>query len=436
MWVFQELLKEREFTRREIELRCKEEIQECFKEMEKSTRNETINKVNNTLAAERMVSSVDWMHVFRKEMEKMRVEWLKEDRQRRILESEKQKKKEEEQKKNETRRVDNQLVLAKKLKEMGIRVCELEKSRERIENEREKEREEMEKNKKMIQAYMEKEMEKMRKNKEMFQLEVRKEKEEMEEYRKLLLEYMEKEMEEMRKYKEMIHWERQKEKEEIKEKMEKLKESQRALDRELSLIKEETKKFGEEWTKEKKRMAQYIKEEEAEKPELKREMRWMITERNQEKQQVQANQQREELSGIEMEELGRELNGKLKADKEPLENTREKEIKWQKLRIKQMISENQQEGWNPAGLEVQIQDVRKECVRNTREMVRNISVQYSKLENMLITFINHFADRLKEVEIRVEGMLEQDKRMTDKNMSGPTGTRRNVYRMFRRCLKK
>ncbi|GAA6102028.1 golgin subfamily A member 6-like protein 22 [Tachysurus ichikawai] len=476
-WVLQKLLKEREFTCREIDFRCTEHIQNYCRKKEKSRMNKN-NWLKDMMAAENLGPSADWLYVLRKEMEKMREEWLVEDRLRSTQENKQWRKEEENRKEDERRRLDEQMDLVARLKEMEKRVCNIEKSTESLverkemekareewliednlrstleskrwikkeENRKEDERRRLDEQWDLVERL--KEMENricnMEKWTERLEKESAKEREEMKEFKKMIQTDMEKERENMRQYKEMIKRVREKEKEdmkefetviqrerkEMKEHIEKLKETQRALEKERALIEEERKKMEEERIKEKKWMAQRIEEEEAEKLEMKREMWWMRTERNQEKQQLKVYQQRDGLRMKEMEQLKIELNENLGAHKEKLENQlRERELrmeKWEKQK-----SSDQELGLMAASLKLQEERrIRKEAERKSKKLERNMSLQYLELEGKILTIVKDFAEamedmegcsskRFKDVEYRVKQMLKmlkQDSGVTVNNM--------------------
>ncbi|KAK2869484.1 hypothetical protein Q7C36_001355 [Tachysurus vachellii] len=289
----------------------------------------------------------------------------------------------------------------------------------------------------------------------------------MKEFKKMIQTDMEKEREKMRRYKEMIKRVKEKEdmkefetviqreRKEMKEHMEKLKETQRALEKERALIEEERKKMEEERIKEKKWMAQCIEEEEAEKLEMKREMWWMRTERNQEKQQLKVYQQRDGLRMKEMEQLKIELNENLDVHKEKIENQlRERELrmeKWEKQK-----SSDQELGLKAASLKLQEETrIRKEAERKSKKLARNMSSQYLELEGKILTVVKYFGEamedmegctskRLKDVEYRVKQMLEmlkQDSGVTVNNMMDEsTSEQRNEkwkkWGFIKRCFKK
>lgn len=429
-WVLQRLLKERKFLCREIELCCQDLIQKHL-EKEKSRMREKNDNLKDMRPAEKVGPSPDWMYVLRKETEKQIEEWLKEDSLRRTQETKRCREEEEKRKEEERRRSDEQKFMAKRLKEMEQRLYDLEKSKERMERERAKEREEMMEFKRMMQADMEIEKERVRQWKEMMLADMEKEKEKMRQYKEMMQKEREREKEDMKQYEAMIQRERQTDREEMWENMDRLKESQRALQKEQALLEEERTRMEEEWRKEKKFMAKCIEEEEAEKLEMKRAMWWMRTERNQEKQQLKVYQQRDKLRMEEMEQLRRDFNETLDAQREKME----KEFKDRELRMQkweQQKNDDRQKLWNTATVRLQEEErMRKKTERKTKNLARDVSSQYVNLEKKLFTTVKDFAtamedvegcanSRLKDVEVRVKDMqekLEQDSGMAGDNKS-------------------
>ncbi|KAG7327258.1 hypothetical protein KOW79_008864 [Hemibagrus wyckioides] len=451
-WVLQRLLKERKFLCHEIELRCEDLIQKRCLEKEKSRMREKDDNLKDMRATEKVGPSPDWMYVLRKEMEKQREEWLKEDSLRRTQETKRWRKEEEKHTEEERRRSDEQTFMAKRLKEMEQRLYDLEKSKERMERERAKEREEMIGFKRMMKADMEIEKERMRQWKEMMLADMEKEKEKMRQYKEMMQRERERENEDMKQYEAMIQRERQTDREEMWEHMDKLKESQRALQKEQALFEEERTKMEEEWRKEKKWMAKCIEEEEAEKLEMKRAMWWMRTERNQEKLQLKVYQQRDIQRMEEMEQLRRDFNETLDAQKEKME----KEFKDRELRMQkweQQKNDDRQKLWNTATVRLQEEErIRKKTERKTKNLARDMSSQYGNLEKKLFTTVKDFAaaledmegcanSRLKDVEVRVKDMqekLEQDSEMAGDKSVGSTEKKRKkkIMGFFSRWFKK
>ncbi|TSL68250.1 hypothetical protein Baya_6031 [Bagarius yarrelli] len=380
VWVLQKILEEREITRKEIELSCEKRIREFCAGREISK-----TKENYSWVRDMMAPSADWMYICRKEMQKMREEWIKEDKLRITLENNSERKEEEKQKKDEKRRLDEQM--AESITNIKRGVSELEDSRERIAKERAKEKEKMEECLKMLKADMEKEKEKMR------------------EYMKRIKREREIEKEDLKEYVVIIQEERQKEKEDIMEHIKRLKESQRALEEERKLSKEEMKNIEREWMKEKKWMAQCIEEEETEKLEMKRAMWWMRTERNQEKHQLKVYQQRDELRMREMEQLRKEVNEKLDAQREKLKNEfKDREMRMQMWEEKQeMISHDQQRGWMTARLELQKEKRnRAKSEWKTNQLAREIYIQSVELEDKFLTIAR---DLGREIKVKNESKL-------------------------------